>query len=243
MFNIALCDDNTQFLNLLEGKIRKECASLVPEKLECFIGPSFGSAEDVLLYIKSNPIDVLFLDIDMPKMNGFELAKILCKEYKDTIIVFMSAYDNFVYDSFEFSPFAYLRKNCMVDELPKLLTRVIEKLLEPTKQLTLVTKEGNFSFYVKDILYFESKHNNYIVHCNNMRSYECRGTLSQVEEAVTRFSFYRIHSAFLVNIEHVDRIIDNAYVSINGKLLPLAQRRIVEFRKKYTEYTRRSLGI
>ena len=161
MFNIALCDDNLQFLSLLEGNLRRECARLIPEELECFVGPSFGSAEDVLSYIKDNPIDVLFLDIDMPKMNGFELAKVLCKEYKDTIIVFMSAYDNFVYDSFEFSPFAYLRKNCMVEEIPRVLNRIVEKILEPTKQLTLYTKEGTLSFYVKDILYFESKHNYY----------------------------------------------------------------------------------
>lgn len=243
MFNIALCDDNTQFLNLLEGNIRRECARLIPEELECTVGPSFGNAEDVLSYIKDNPIDVLFLDIDMPKMNGFELARILCKEYKDTIIVFMSAYDNFVYDSFEFSPFAYLRKNFMVDEIPRVIDRIVEKILEPTRQLTLYTKEGNLSFYVKDILYFESKHNYYIVHCTNRRNYECRGTLSEVEELVGQYNFYRIHSAFLVNIEYVDRIIDNSYISIKGKQLPVAQRRIVDFRKAYTECTRRGLNL
>ena len=242
MFNIALCDDNTQFLNLLEGNIRRECARLIPEELECSVGPSFGSAEDVLSYIKVNPIDVLFLDIDMPNMNGFDLAQILCKEYKETIIVFMSAYDNYVYDSFEFFPFAYLRKNCLSEEISRVLKRIVDKILEPTKQLTLYTKEGNLSFFVKDILYFESKHNYYIVHCTNRRSYECRGTLSQVEETVSEFNFFRIHSAFIVNLEYVDRIIDNSYVLIKGRQLPVAQRRIVEFRKYYTEYTRRSLG-
>ena len=243
MFNIALCDDNLQFLSLLEGNVRYECARSVPEELECVVGPSFGNAEDVLSYIKDNPIDVLFLDIDMPKMNGFELAKVLCKEYKDTIIVFMSAYDNFVYDSFEFSPFAYLRKNCMVEEIPRVLNRIVEKILEPTKQLTFYTKEGNLSFCVKDILHFESKHNYYIVHCANRRSYECRGTLSEVEAMVGQYNFYRIHSAFLVNMEYVDRIVDNSYVSMKGRLLPVAQRRIVDFRKVYTEYTRRCLSV
>ena len=179
----------------------------------------------------------------MPNMNGFELAKVLCKEYKDTIIVFMSAYDNFVYDSFEFSPFAYLRKSCMIEEIPRVLNRIIEKILEPTQQLVFFTKEGNMSFGVKDILYLESKHNYYIVHCTNRRSYECRGPLSQAEEMVGQFNFYRIHSAFLVNMEYVDRIIDNSYVLIKGRQLPVAQRRVVEFKKIYTEYTRRCVTI
>lgn len=243
MFNIALCDDNTQFLKLLEGNIRKECARLIQGEVKCAVGPSFEKAEDVLSYIKVNPIDVLFLDIDMPNMNGFDLAKILCKEYKDTIIIFMSAYDNFVYDCFEFSPFAYLRKNCMSDEIPRVLNRVVEKILEPTKQLTLYTKEGKMSFYVKDILYFESKHNYFVVNCTNKRSYECRGTISQLEEMVGQFEFYRVHSAFLVNMEYVDRIVDNSYVSIKGIKVPVAQRRIVDFRKVYTEYTRRCVTI
>lgn len=242
MLNIALCDDNSQFLNLLEGNIRHECARLVPEEIECVVGPSFGNADDVLSYMKLHRIDVLFLDINMPNMSGFDLAKILCQEHKDTIIVFMSAYDNFVYDCFEFSPFAYLRKNRMVEEIPSVLIRIVEKILEPTKQLMLATKEGNISFFVKDILYFESKHNYYVVNCTHGRSYECRGTLSQVEEAVSQFNFYRVHSAFLVNLEYVDRIVDNSFVLVKGQHLPVAQRRVVDFRKNYTAYTRRSLG-
>lgn len=242
MLNIALCDDNSQFLNLLEGNIRYACARLVPEELECIVGPSFGNAEDVLSYINVHPIDVLFLDINMPNMSGFDLARILCQEYKDTIIVFMSAYDNYVYDCFEFSPFAYLRKNCMAEEIPRVLLRIVEKVLEPTKQLTLATKEGNISFYVKDILYFESKHNYFVVNCTHGKSYECRGTLSQVEEVVSPFHFFRIHAAFVVNMEYVDRIVDNSFVLIKGQHLPVAQRRIVDFRREYTAYTRRSLG-
>ena len=154
----------------------------------------------------------------------------------------MSAYDNFVYDCFEFSPFAYLRKNRMVEELPFVIVRIVEKILEPQKQLKLATKEGNLSFLVKDILYFESKHNYFLVNCTHGRSYECRGTLSQVEEAVSQFNFYRVHSAFLVNLEHVDRIVDNFFVLVKGQRVPVAQRRIGDFRKTYTTYTRRSLG-
>ena len=242
MFNIALCDDNTQFLNLLQGIIRRECAIIVQDDLECSVGPSFGSAEDVLTYIRSNPIDVLFLDIDMPRMNGFDLARILCKEFEDTIIIFMSGYDNFVYDCFEFAPFAYLRKSCIADEIPKVLARVVEKIMEPTKQLHLHTKEGPVSFYMKDILYFESKRNYFYVHCTNKRVYKCRGALSLVEENVECYNFFRIHSAFLVNVQHVDRIVDKGHVLVKEAILPVAQRRIADFRKAYAEYVRRSLG-
>lgn len=243
MFNIAMCDDNPAFLKLLEGDIRNICAKFIPDSVECYVGPSFLKAEDVLTYIKNNPIDVLFLDIDMPNMNGFDLANILCKDYKDTIIVFMSAYDNFVYDSFEFSPFAYLRKNRMSEEVPCVLTRIVEKISNPAKQLIFNTKEGNMAFYVKEILYFESKHNYFTIYCTNKRSYDCRGTLSQVENMMTQFNFFRIHAAFIVNMDYVSRIMGASDVLIKDKLLPVSKRRMPEFRKVYTEYTRRCVTI
>ena len=194
-------------------------------------------------YIKDKPIDVLFLDIDMPHMNGFELAKELCLEYPDTLIIFMSAYDDFVYDSFDFCPFAYLRKSKIIDKLPHVLNRIIGKLIKPKKQLSFMTKDGVMTFYVKDILYFESKRNYFIIFCTNKRSYECRGSLSKIEDTVLKFSFYRIHSGFLVNLEYVDRIVENSFVSIRGTHLPIAQRRVVDFKTVYLDYMRRSLNI
>ena len=242
MLHIALCDDNSQFLSLLEGHIRQECAKLIAKERKFHILPPFGNAEEVLTYIKDHPIDLLFLDINLPNMSGFDLAKILCQEHRDTLIVFMSANDHFVYDCFEFSPFAYLRKNCIAEEIPRVLARIAEKSSQPTKQIMLATKDGNLSFFVKDILYIESKHNYFVVNCLYGKSYTCRGTLSQVEEAVSQFNFYRVHSAFLVNLEYVDRIVENSFVLIKGQSVPVAQKRMVDFRKTYSAYTRKSLG-
>ena len=242
MVTMALCDDNAQFLALLEDNIKQECANLRLKNFECNLLPCFTNAEDVLAYMKNHPIDVLFLDINLPSMSGFDLANILCQEHRETLIVFMSSEDHFVYDCFEFSPFAYLRKNCMAQELPRILARIAEKSLEPTKQIMLATKEGNLSCFIKDILYIESKHNYFVVNCLYGKSYTCRGTLSYVEDAVAQFNFYRVHSAFLVNLEYVDRIVENSFVLIKGQSVPVAQKRMVDFRKTYTAYTRRSLG-
>lgn len=242
MLHIALCDDNSQFLSLLEETIRQECVKLLPKDIQCNLLPPFPNAEDVLTYIKDHPIDVLFLDINMPNMSGFDLAKILCKEHKDTMIVFMSANDNFVYDCFEFSPFAYLRKNGIAEGVPRVFARIAETISEPTQQIMLAAKEGNVFCLIKDILYIESKHNYFVVNCLYGKSYTCRGTLSHIEEAVAPFDFYRVHSAFLVNLEYVDRIVESSFVLIKGQRVPVAQRRMVDFRKTYTAYTRRSLG-
>ena len=242
MFRISMCDDSTEYLRILEKQLLEECVKRFPKEPKCAVGPSFVTAEEVLAYLKSASIDVLFLDIDMPQMNGFELAAVLCKEYKDTLIVFMSAYDNFVYDSFEFSPFAYMRKSHMETEIPRLIDRIVEKRLDSNQTVTLCTKDGDMTFRLKDILYIESRKNYFVVYCTGGRSYECRGTMAQVEEYVLPHHFFRTHSAILVNMEHVDRIVDNIDALIEGVRVPIAQRRIYEFRRAYSEYVRRRLG-
>ena len=75
MLTIAVCDDNPQFANLLTKKIRELCAYHLPDRIDCRITPSFGSSEDVLRYINNHVINIMFLDIDMPKINGFEVLR------------------------------------------------------------------------------------------------------------------------------------------------------------------------
>ena len=242
MLNIVLCDDNAQFLILLESFVRKECKNIIPQDKDFKIGPAFGNGEDVIEYIKNNHVDVLLLDIDMPNLNGFEVARILCKDYKDIKIVFMSAYDNFVYSAFEFYPFAYLRKSHISEELPKVLKRIVEKLHESERQLTLETSEGMKRVDVSSIAYVESKRNYYSVHLVHGKEYTCRGALSDFEKEVSEYDFFRIHSAYLVNLEHIERMLDKGYVLVKNASLPIAQRRMQEFKKEYMEYIRRHFG-
>lgn len=239
---IVFCDDNSQFLSFLAGVVQKECEKIFRNNEEAEIGPSFGNGLELIEYISTNPVDVVLLDIDMPGMSGFDIAKLLCDEYKDIKIIFMSAYDNFVYSTFEFYPFAYLRKSHISDELPKVLLRVMEKIREPQRQLKLITTDGTKVFDANTIVYVESDRNYYLVHTSDSKEYTCRGTISDFEKMVANFDFFRTHAAYLVNLEYVDRIIKNGYVLIQNKDIPIAQRRIKEFKTAYMEHLRRSLG-
>ena len=102
MFNIIFCDDNAQFLLLLKGLVDQECRKIFKREEDFVVGPAFGSGREVIEYVQKHHVDVILLDIDMPILNGFEVAKIICNNYKNIKIVFMSAYDKFVYSSFDF---------------------------------------------------------------------------------------------------------------------------------------------
>ena len=243
MFNIVLCDDNKGFMSLFKSLLNKHFEKLKDDKFLCKIGGCFGSGIDLLEYIKTLKVDVLFLDIDMPELSGFDVARTVSQKYSDTLIIFMSAYDNFVYESFDYLPFAYMRKEKITEDLPKITHRIKGKLLEQTRYITIYTSNKEFKVDTREILYFESTRNYYIIHLTNGTELSCRGTISQLEITTKALGFFRTHSAFLVNLEHADRVTAEGYILIGNREVPIAQKRAKEFKKAYLEFTRRHIGI
>lgn len=138
MINIVFCDDNEEFLKFFKGEIKSQFQA-VSEGEPFSAEESFTNGKELLEYSDKNSIDVLFLDIDMPEMSGFEIAKVMNeKSNGKIIIVFMSAYDNFVYESFDYLPFAYMKKDSIATEIPKVVLRISEKLSSKKKQIKLL---------------------------------------------------------------------------------------------------------
>jgi len=242
MQRIVLCDDNPQFLQSFAKFVREECERQLTGIFDFEIGPCFDSGEKLLEHLRCNPVDVLLLDIDMPDMNGFEVARVLCRVWPHVKIVFMSAYDNLVYSVFDFHPFAYLRKAHIFEEFPRVLHRILEKSKQAEKRLSLITGDGEKIVDVNSVAWVENQKNYISIHTVHGQEYFCRGTISGFEEQVRGFPFYRIHSGFLINLEYVERLPEKGYVRVAGSSLPVAQRRMQSFKKEYTNFIRRSFG-
>ncbi len=240
MITVAVCDDNPQFAQILTKTLRELCALYLPERIDCKVLPSFGSANDVLLYLSNHSIDILFLDIDMPQTNGFQLAQTLNIQYPNTIIIFVSSYDNFVYSSFEYNPFRFLRKSHLKEELSDIVQKVIDKCIHNNEALTFYTTNGAILLRMKDILYLEGDKNYFTIYCVNNAQYRCRGTMSAAEDATLPYDFYRIHSAYVVNLNHIELIDEVHAVHMkDGKVINISRKKLPEFRELYMKFTRR----
>ncbi len=239
MITIAVCDDNLQFARTLTKSIRTLCATAIPERIVCHIAAEFTSCDDVLRYLEYNTINILFLDINMPTRTGFDLAEKLGRQYPDVIIIFVSAYENFVYSSFEYSPFRFLRKSHLEQELPNAFVKAVESCMSKEETLVFSTTEGDVSVRAKDIYYFEGQKNYYIIHCDGI-NHKCRGTISEVEEITKNLDFYRIHAAYVVNITNIDRIVSPGSLQMkNNDVLTVSQRKLSGFKETYMKFTRR----
>lgn len=240
MINIAVCDDQIYHVKQLVKMIRKICVFKVPEQFDCRAYDGFYSAEDVIDFLKHNRINILFLDIEMTGMNGFELASVLNREFPEIIIIFVSAYENYVYSAFEYAPFRFLRKTHLEEELEPALLAAIDKLMSLHKTMIFDTVDGKLELRLADIIYFESDRNYFLIHHTGRDVYRCRGTVTEVAEQTKDDDFCRIHQAFVVNLANIKRTEGYSNVIMNnGDELPISARRMTEFKKAYMEYTNR----
>lgn len=120
---IAICDDESQICQLLKNKIEKYYFSHDME----FNIQTYENGEK-LLEQNLDEIEVLFLDVDMPGKNGMETANEIRKTNQDMIIVFLTAYSEFVFESFKVDTFRYLMKPLKDEELAEVLEAVEHKI-------------------------------------------------------------------------------------------------------------------
>lgn len=238
MITIAVCDDNVLFAKLLISKIKEICAVKIPERYMCKTATVMNSSLAVLEYVKENTINILFLDIDMPEMNGFELAEQINRIRPDTLIIFVSAHENFVFSSFQYNPFRFLRKSKIDAELEDALIKAIERYMSSTEVITIKAENEMVELRVRDIVHIESSGNYYKI-CGNGFEYRCRGTISQLEKELSSYSFFRISSGCLINLERIERFEAPNRVVIGNVKFYISQRRVADFKITFMNYTRK----
>lgn len=240
MITIAVCDDNIRFADFLTDKIKSICAFKMPEWCQCRVAAAMNSAGAVLEYMKENTVNILFLDIDMPGENGFQLAEKINSLYSDMLIVFVSAYEDLVFQSFAYSPFRFLRKSVLSEELEDVLMKAVERHRMNAETVVIRTDCETVELRVKDILYIKSEKNYYMV-CGTGFAYKCRGTMSQVGNLIQDFNFYKITSGCFVNMERIECFERPDKLVLENTTLYISQRRVSRFKETYSRFMRKRI--
>lgn len=244
MLNICVCDDSIEFIRVFVNQLDFMCKKFFSKDIKYALRGAFNTASEVMNYLNDSEIDLLFLDIDMPEMNGFDLAKRVYAKNPEIMIIFVSGHDHYVFEVFEFSPFAYLRKTKILEDLPRILNRIDESVARKNIRMEMDTVKGHISVPVKDVLYIKSDGNYYtIITCAGDKII-CRGTLSSAEKYWTNYDFFRVHAAYIVNMDHIQSFRNNELtIGAYNEVIPISQRRLASFRKAYATFTMRRFDI
>ena len=186
--------------------------------------------------------DILFLDIQMPGMDGMETARILRQKNEKMVLIFVTAVEEYVFQAFDVAAFHYLVKpfsDEKFEEVVKRAVRSIEKYSEnqsDEKYMMVQSGGSHMKVFLKDIVYAEVYNRKVIIHTRDT-NIEYYGKLQELSEIVGA-DFFRTHRAYLVHFKYVQKYDANCVTMENGTAL-IAKQNYSEFVKQYLKYNQR----
>lgn len=247
MIKAILVDDELSSLESLQIELNNFCPQVEIVK-------SCHGAEEALQWLLENSIDLVFLDIEMPGMSGFELLQQLPNH--DFYVIFVTAYDEFALRAFDFNAIDYLLKPIRKIKLqkavekveqraaPKLSNQNLQAIMQninlqqphPTRlqKIALPNAEGYKMVLVEEISHFIAESNYTWVHLINGEKLLLSKTLKDFEVLLKETPFFRSHKSYLVNLHHIDKYVrgQGGYlVTTNGDQFPVARSQKTELIK------------
>lgn len=233
LFRIAICDDDIIMCSHIEEIIldyQKKCI----EKMDILV---FFSGEELCnIMKKGQAFDLIFLDIELKKISGIEVGRVIREEFKDNItqIVYISAKQDYAIELFENRPLHFLIKPICREKIIKSLKLAMD--LHKNNNLFFEFSR-NYTFYkvpYKEILYFASNNKKIRIITTN-GEYEFYGKLSEFESKLKEKNFIQIHKSHLVNYQYIAEVSYERIKLSNGEMLNISQSYRKDVRNSFIE--------
>lgn len=215
---IAVCDDEELF--------RIEFKSVLDKVLinaEYDIDTFSGGSSLYEAFLK-NPFDLVFLDIEMPGIDGITLAKRLRAVSENVQIVFLTSHIEYALEGYEVNALRYLVKPVDMNKLSEVLKYIQDKK-NNSRQIMIKQEGEDIVIDISDIIYMESMDKNVRI-VTSKSEYITRYNISDYEEELKNSGFLRIHRGYLISLSKVKKIIKNDVVMDGDISLPVSRSNI-----------------
>ena len=243
MINAIIIDDEAKGRLALREKILTYCPQIK-------IIAEATNGQEALMLIQHHKPRLIFLDIEMPRMNGFEMLNELPD--KNFHIIFTTAYDQYAIKAIKYAAFDYLLKPIDIEELRSAVAKFTAKendqtkkqvellqqnMQQPKKQLSklaIPTLEGLLFYDIGDIIHLEANSNYTNIYLVDKTKITASKTLKEFEELLPEAIFFRTHHSHLINLNYIKRYIkgDGGQIELqNGSFVDVSRRKKEEFLK------------
>lgn len=237
-----IVDDQALNIEVLSDLLKEENGSV------SLVGTASNGAEALELIHATDP-DLVFLDVEMPDMNGFELLASLKEINFQTI--FVTAFSKYAVQAIRFNALDYLVKPIVPEELNLAIRRFrsnrkehhqhqIQNALQNMNAknaldqvLFLPTQEGGIKMALRDIVKIEGDRNYSTFSLSSDKTKMSSKTLGHFEDILEGNSFFRCHRSFIVNRHHIERLQKDSFLMKDGREIPISRRRKTEAKAWY----------
>ncbi len=249
MIRCVLIDDESNSLEMMEWLLKTYCPQV---KIEAMCNAAAKGIEAIHQY---KP-DLVFLDIEMPHMNGFDMLEQFDRLTFD--VVFCTAYDQFAIKAFKYSALNYLLKPVDPDDLKETIRRIEEKKSTPSREqvelllqnmrqtarptvqrIALTTGDGMIFVPTQDILYCQAESNYTSVVLSGGKKVLVSKVLKEIDEALSGPDFFRIHNSYLINLNHIKKYVrgEGGYIIMeDGANISISRSRRQEFMEQFSKF-------
>lgn len=238
MIKIGICDDE----QIMAKEIGKYVREFFEQNNSEISIDTFISAKKFQSACRTIKYDLALLDVDMPEVSGFELAKEIQQNQKETVIVFISGRDLLVYESLKYQPFRFIRKSVCEEELKEALYSFYEKYLMMSKDTDLEFEEGVQIITITQVVFVESRGHIMEVNLSDgtlLHTKRHTVAIRDLEKRWYEYGFIRIERGYLVNYRYVKRIRGREMEMNDGIILSIGRSRVDDVKKRFLQLVRR----
>ena len=228
---ISVCDDDISVVQQLHALLEEYFSSSGLEK------PVIRAFSDgAQLAAEEEPGDIVFLDIEMPVLNGIDTAEAVYRRNKSALIIILTSYPGYLDDAMRVNVFRYLSKPIEKERLFRNLQDAIHICLTHSLNIVIETKEGVHNISAAEIIMIEKQGRKSLIY-TEQKLYESSLTIQHYAAQLPVNSFYQTHKSFIVNMAHINDFNHDTVHLCAGKVMAyLTRRKYKDFKNAYLFY-------
>lgn len=201
MINFVLCDDNIMVLSKLKEMLN---SIFLKYDFDATVKLATNSTKELIKFVNSNRIDVLFMDIDLnTKETGIEIAKLIRKSNKSLYLIFITAHFEYIISSFECKTFDFIQKPFTYARLERTILRIFDDIDGFNSRFIDINNSGQI--INRDSIDFIEKDGMKAIYKTINESFESYCSFNQIEPTLPQ-NFVRCHKSFIVNINNIHHV-------------------------------------
>lgn len=227
--NILICDDDLIYINEIKNNVERVLQSLhITATFHLF-----SSSEDIIN--TPNSYDIAFLDIQMPKYSGIEIAEKLKRHNTNIVVFFITSYDQYLDEAMDLNAFRYIKKPLDIKRLQSGIEKAISHIDNSTISFYLKAGRETKTVFSSEIIYIEIV-GHYTKVVTIKQEYISDKSISFWRKKLISPSFFPVHKSFIINMKYISEYRRDTVTLCKKYQIPVAYRKQAEFRSFFFDF-------